>query len=83
LQRENPVILPLFSPNTTRQLVGQGPFAAPLFVAAISQNAGVELDEMATRRLVVADRPDAAAMVKAIDALIAAARSIESGKGTH
>lgn len=83
LQRENPVILPLFSPNTAVQFKSQGPFTAPLFLAAISQNVARELDGVAARQLVVAGRPDAGAMVKATDALIAAARSIESGTGAH
>lgn len=83
LKRENPVILPLFSPNTARQFVSQGPYDAPLLIAAISENVAAELTGLAVERLVIADKPDAGAMLKAVDALIAAEDRIEGGTDAH
>ena len=83
LNRENPVIVPLFSPNTAGQFMRQGPFTAPLYVAAISENAAVELQGEDVEKLIVAQTPDALSMLKATDALIAASCGIEGRSGRH
>lgn len=66
LNRENPVILPLFSPRSAAQVVQQGPFTAPLIVVAMSDAVASEAAALDPARLIVADLPDAASMVAAI-----------------
>lgn len=83
LNRGNTVILPLFSPNTARQFVKQGPFSAPLFVVAISDNVAVELRGLDFAKLIVSPKPDVPSMLKAMGALIAASSRIEGGTGRH
>ncbi|WP_299349230.1 uroporphyrinogen-III synthase [uncultured Shimia sp.] len=66
LHRENPVILPLFSPRSAAQVVQQGPFEAPLTVVAISEAVAAEAAALGPVQMVVADAPDAVSMVAAI-----------------
>lgn len=66
LNRENPVILPLFSPRSAMQVVQQGPFVAPVIVIAMSDAVAVEAAALTPSRIVVATSPDAASMVAAI-----------------
>jgi uroporphyrinogen-III synthase len=70
LAGHDPVVVPLFSPRTAALLAERGPFAAPLLVAAISPAAAVRAEALAPARLVTADRPDAAAMLDAVEWLI-------------
>ncbi len=70
-----PVVLPLFSPRTGTILSGQGPFTAPLHIAAISQAAQPDL---ATAQLEIAMQPDEDAM---IDATIACLRMATQAAG--
>ena len=78
LRGEVAVILPLFSPRTAglfgqayRQIGGK----APLDVVAMSPAVAGGIDLADTRRVMTADSPDAAAMVRAIGALIDAPSS--------
>lgn len=70
-----PVILPVFSPRSAALLVEQGPFAAPLWVVAISRAAADAAGSLGPVRLIVADRPDAASMLNAIAKIISAPAS--------
>lgn len=70
LSGRDPVVVPLFSPRTARLLVEQGPFTAPLLLAAISPAAARSADSLAPTRLVTAARPDGPAMLDAVDMLI-------------
>lgn len=71
-----PVIAPVFSPRTADLLAAQapaGPGRAPLWIAALSPAVAQAAAALAPERMVTADRPDAAALIAAIAALIAAA----------
>jgi uroporphyrinogen-III synthase len=70
LAGDGPVLVPLFSPRTAQILCEQGPFKAPLWVVAISPAAAREALPLNAERLVVAERPDAAAMLDAAGRLI-------------
>lgn len=66
LNRENPIILPLFSPRSAAQVVQQGPFPAPICVVAMSDAVAGEATALSPSQLVIADAPNAASMVAAI-----------------
>jgi uroporphyrinogen-III synthase len=65
LQGTAPVVVPVFSPETAAHLTGQGPFAAPLHLVAISAATAAVLALLGGVRMLVADRPDGPAMVRA------------------
>jgi uroporphyrinogen-III synthase len=69
LAGNDPVILPLFSPRSGAIILSQGPFAAPLHVAAISAAAAGPFQGVATS-VTVAAEPGLAAMVDATNAAI-------------
>ena len=66
LEQKKPVILPLFSPRSAAQLVQQGPFAAPLYVVAMSDAVASEAMALDPDSLVIAKAPDAKSMIAAI-----------------
>lgn len=71
-----PVIAPVFSPRTAGLLAAQappGPGRAPLWIAALSPAVAQAAAALAPDRMVTADRPEAAALIAALTALIAAA----------
>lgn len=70
LAGDQPVLVPLFSPRSAELLVAQGPFAAPLLVVALSPAVAVRAEALGAVRMLVAERPDSAAMMEAIAALI-------------
>lgn len=70
LAGDQPVLVPLFSPRSADLLVAQGPFAAPLLVVALSPAVAVRAEALGAVRMLVAERPDSAAMMEAIAALI-------------
>lgn len=70
LRGPDAVVVPLFSPRTAELLTSQGPFAAPLLVAAISLACAINIDALSPSRLEIATRPDAEAMLQAMSALI-------------
>ncbi|SHJ87408.1 uroporphyrinogen-III synthase [Shimia gijangensis] len=78
LMRENPVILPLFSPRSAAQLVQQGPFAAPLWVVAMSEAVAANAAALSPTKLEISVTPDAKGMVAAIKQVAKAAYGIES-----
>ena len=79
LKRENPVILPLFSPRSSRLFFEQDTGAAQLLVAAISEQTAqaVPADRVYTLR--VAQAPTAPAMLDAMQGLFDAAKRLEGG----
>jgi uroporphyrinogen-III synthase len=70
LAGHTPVIAPLFSPRSATIFKQQGPFAAPVHVAAMSAAVRDALDPLAVVRMDVAGRPDAAGMVAAVVGLL-------------
>lgn len=70
LAGDAPVVVPLFSPRSADLLAAQGPFTAPLLVAAISPAAAARASALRPDRLETALRPDAAAMMEALALLI-------------
>jgi uroporphyrinogen-III synthase len=70
LAGDRAVVVPLFSPRSVDLLVAQGPFTAPLRVAALSPAVAARAVGLGPERMVVAERPDAAAMMDAVASLI-------------
>lgn len=79
LARDQPVIVPLFSPRSVTLFFAAGPFKAPLHVIAISQNAADAVPEGAARSVFVTDRPDGAHMLNAVLAELARTNRVEGG----
>lgn len=75
LGRTGVVIVPVFSPRSARVLAAALPPGrkAALHVAAISPNAAAAAQALAPDQLVIADHPDAPAMLRAVVALHVAA----------
>jgi len=70
LDGADPVIAPLFSPRTARHFADTCAGTAPLFLAVISRAAAEPLENMSYRGLIVANRPDGAAMAEAVETLV-------------
>lgn len=66
-----PVLMPIFSPRSAQLLAGQGPFAAPLWIASMSPAVARAAMGLTPERHVTAARPESGAMLDAIGALIA------------
>ncbi|TDE37156.1 uroporphyrinogen-III synthase [Antarcticimicrobium sediminis] len=77
LRGDDPVIVPLFSPRTARQFADAARGPAPLYLAAISEAAAEPLVNMTHSALIVADRPDGAAMAAAVERLSDQASRVE------
>jgi len=75
-----PVIAPVFSPRSAASLFAGGAPAAPTVVLAISAAAAARVPQDAARTLLVADRPDAAAMLRAWPQALSAAYRLEGTK---
>lgn len=69
LERENPLILPLFSPRSAEQIVQAGPFQARLTVVAISNAVAAAAEGLGPKSCIVAQNPDAEAMATVVKAL--------------
>lgn len=70
LNGPHPVLLPLFSPRTATLLAAQGPFKAPLLVAALSPAVAQAAAPLAPARQATADAPNADALLTAISTFI-------------
>ncbi|WP_101067115.1 uroporphyrinogen-III synthase [Roseovarius salinarum] len=81
LNAMTPVVLPLFSPRTGTILCDQGPFRAPLLVAAISRNAAAAVAACQPHRVDVARRPDAEAVLDLTEELVRRAKRLEGDTG--
>jgi uroporphyrinogen-III synthase len=69
-----PVLVPLFSANSARRLAREmatGPSSAPLLLAALAPAVATAWDGPEARRIAVAARPDATAMIEALRTLAA------------
>lgn len=83
LNRENPVILPLFSPRSAHLFFDQDTGAAPLFVASISENTATAVPADRAAILRIAKTPTATAVLDALEGLLDAANRLEGGKGAQ
>jgi uroporphyrinogen-III synthase len=72
-----PVIAPVFSPRSAATLFADGPPNAPLVVLAISQATAARVPDKAAQAVIVADRPDTAAMLRAWPEALSAAYRLE------
>ncbi|WP_299421664.1 uroporphyrinogen-III synthase [uncultured Shimia sp.] len=70
LMRENPVIVPFFSPRAARQFAEQGPFHAPLHVVVMSEAVQAALGELPVETVVLAGKKEAKAMANAVARLL-------------
>lgn len=83
LKGERAVILPLYSPRTARQFMGELTGPAPIICLAISQAVAAEVTESAFHRLIVVPSPTGAAMESAIAGLLGAGDLLERGTQHH
>lgn len=83
LDREEPVIVPLFSPRTAVQFRGAAPFRAPVFAAVMSDAVAAALGDLPCVRVAFAERPDAGAMLDAVKGLFDAALVLERAGGAQ
>lgn len=81
LDGPQPLVAPLFSPRSAGLLLAWEP-RAPLLVAAMSEAVADAAEGLQIRRLLVAERPDAPAMARAVAALLGGAR-LEGGGAAH
>ena len=70
LDGSDPVVIPLFSPRSAALFAAQGPFAAPLWIAAISPATARVAENLSPQRLCIAERPDSPAMLSALRTVI-------------
>jgi uroporphyrinogen-III synthase len=66
LRRENPVILPLFSPRTARQFARQYKGCAPLHIIALSSAVAAEVSSLPAENVMICVEPTRNAMLKAV-----------------
>lgn len=84
LEGPGPVILPLMSPRSARLFFEQVPASrAPLLVAAISRKVARMVPETAVAALVIAETPDSAGVIAALDDLVTAAKRLETGNASQ
>lgn len=70
LMRENPVIVPLFSPRAAAQFARQGPYHAPLHMVVMSEAVREPLGELPVETVVLAEKKEAKAMANAVARLL-------------
>ena len=70
LMRENPVIVPLFSPRAAAQFASQGPYYAPLNVVVMSEAVAEALGDLPVETVVLAEKKEAKAMANAVARLL-------------
>lgn len=66
----DPVIVPLFSPRTAQLFAEQAGTGAPLWIVAISAATAKAVAGLQPARLAIAERPDAAAMLAAVETML-------------
>jgi uroporphyrinogen-III synthase len=83
LDGENPVILPLYSPETARLCGQAGPFRAQISVIAMSAQVARAAEQINAGRVVRVEHPNGANMLAAITSAVATLVQLEgrSGKG--
>lgn len=80
LSGTNPVVLPLFSPRSARIFFDLAPPAAPLLIAAISENTARVIPEGRVTALRTASGPTAESMLLLVGELVDAANRLEGKK---
>lgn len=70
LSAQTPVVVPLFSPRSAALFAAQGPFSAPLWIVAISAATARAVETLTPQRLAIAERPDGAAMLAAVQTIV-------------
>ncbi|MEQ9260087.1 MAG: uroporphyrinogen-III synthase [Roseovarius sp.] len=83
LSGNQPFILPLFSPRSARLVFSNAQVAAPLHIAAMSENVAQAVPHGAASRLLIAPEPSFEAMLEAIVALASGPNPVESERGPH
>ncbi|MDA7427593.1 uroporphyrinogen-III synthase [Primorskyibacter aestuariivivens] len=81
LDGERPVILPLFSTRSARLVCQEVHGHAPLWVVAMSEAVRDAAAGVEGERMIVAPRPDGAAMCAAVSGLYPTNRPVEGGRG--
>ena len=71
------MILPIFSPRSAQLVFDNLQSRAPLFVAAISENAAQNVPKEAVKQLLVAEKPNAEMMLVGIERLYDTAKRLE------
>lgn len=80
LDGERPVILPLFSPRSALLVCEEIGGHAPRWVVAMSESVRDAAAQANARRMIVAPRPDGAAMCAAVSGLYPTNRPVEGGR---
>ena len=70
LMRENPVIVPLFSPRAAAQFAEQGPYHAPLHMVVMSEAVQAAMGDLPVETVVLAEKKEAKAMANAVARLL-------------
>lgn len=83
LDRRAPVLLPLYSPRSAALTFCDMPETAPVFAVAISRNAADQVPPGRAESVLVAERPDAQAMLEALDDAYELAIRVEGAKGAQ
>lgn len=81
LGQSDPVIIPLFSPNSAAEFVANGPFKAALHLVAISDAVADPLQVLPAEVLVICAQPDGQSMADAVFSQVGAACRIEGYRG--
>ncbi|RBI77691.1 uroporphyrinogen-III synthase [Roseovarius sp. TE539] len=81
LEGRSPVVIPFFSPRSVQLFFEIRPIRAPVVGIAISPRAAAAIPEEHVRLIMVAERPDAEAMLASLPGAIAAAKQLEGGNG--
>jgi uroporphyrinogen-III synthase len=81
LSREEPIILPLYSPRSAKLLFGNCDPVAPLWIAAISATVAEAVPERFRAQLMVAERPDGESIIDVLDRLCQNAIRVEARQG--
>lgn len=83
LEGSEPVLVPLFSPRTAQHFAGQHAGAAPLFLAALSEQVAGPLRKLPYQELLVAPDADSAGMRKAVENLSRRSIRVEGRNRAH
>ena len=77
LSQDRPVVVPLFSPRSAAAFASHGPFAAPLYLAAMSPAVAEPLAQLEPAALLVAAQPNGTALRKRVAELWSRAQALE------
>ncbi|WP_372573617.1 uroporphyrinogen-III synthase [Ruegeria jejuensis] len=83
LAGSEPVIAPLFSPRTARQFAETAHIRAPLWLTALSPAVAEPLETLSFQNLLIADRPDSAAMRKIVELSVKRVNRVEGRTDAH